>query len=177
MPMNHKSSNLVNFVKNVVVGCIEEGNAMVNYRNRVRVEPVGYNSCNVITEISPFVLNYGRKNFLFPSTEIILGVSDILGEGHIEKPRVTKGYRHPFVYSDGSICFDDGHEEEHWKFNGVSFQPFSNYERMSFAKMAARAVFYTHRVLAQGYRKGVAPVHDLTELEFPIERIRGLIYE
>jgi hypothetical protein len=122
--------------------------------------------------ISPFSIMNNGAYYFFDGTKILVDVERNAHGYRISLPRVKRGYRHPFVYDDGRICFDG---DERWKRKGVQFntQPSLSVDLAHWINIAFNEAHFN---LVKGYSSSANPVKDLNPNNFAHERKRGELF-
>jgi hypothetical protein len=139
-------------------------------------------TASIFKKVNPFLIEYKNTKYLFEGPTIQIEVNAHQSAGWIKQPEIKeKGYKHPFVHSDGSICFSDGYGSERWDDDKITFHKINPYQTLEFTNMICRAFIQTKELLIRGYYDpqngtGIHPVRKLNETNFYLEKKRGELF-
>jgi hypothetical protein len=137
----------------------------------------GSDKITIVRQLDPFCMRHGGLTYAFSGPKIAIDIEKNRFGARITKPYVVdKNYNHPFVYNDGSICFNDL-VDDRWERDGISFSFESRYNTINFALMATRAMEQGRKNLMYGYKNGVTPIHKLNMDNFFQESLNWLSWK
>lgn len=167
-------SSVINYIK-------KENSAFNSKRpkNKIRVESLdrdkGYasifnsNGFRVFREYNPFRIEHEGNLYIFDPVEVSIDIRKNRSGIKITEPLAPKGYKHPFVYTTGDICFDG---EFRWKAKGVDFDSYKNLN-CDLSHEVVKIFQEVFNNFKNGYNPGNNPVRDLNPSNFPEAKRKG----
>jgi len=157
-------------VSDVVAGQRQNEIGLMEHKDTKNGTTIGINGCELYLRLNPFIIRKDGADYSFDEVTIFtqLAFRDNMVR-IVGKPRVTSGYHHPFVYSDGSICYGNearfDHEGISWEYMPID----------SAANNAATVMNIARKVMQIGYcGSRVSPVNTLSRTNFTAEHISAM---